>query len=357
MVRGTVWVGLCSAVGAFLLLPLMFALAMTPASQSASSQSTPIIVASFLPAPGSRWAEDFQKYVVPHIPAVMVRVDWNKIESTHGVYDFAPLDEKITPWTKQGKKVAIIVELVNDAVVGRGPNTSTPDYVFTAAWAEKCCKSKQLDTATCPFNSNPIPVAYEKPFVAAAEPFLAAVLQHLAANPAILYVRSGFAEGGENSPVCHRKWPGWSDRKWLDYFAEMSNYIGGLHSPVRFVNNASGLLGPEVADAEADLLHAAGLGIGMQSLRDTDKTNYEQGKPCSDDWCAWTTKYSNDFRYLQPAGNQATPLGLTVYVPFARKLGINALEIFNRDLLTAYDPNYPGYAEYGAAYRAALALP
>jgi hypothetical protein len=50
-------------------------------------------------------------------------------------------------------------------------------------------------------------------------------------------------------------------------------------------------------------------------------------------------------------------LGLTVYLPFARKLGVNALEIFNRDLLLAYDPNYPGYVEYGAAYRAALALP
>jgi hypothetical protein len=353
-VRGIIFVGLCIAAGALPLLPQPMASAPPSAPPA---QSSPIIVASFLPQPGSRWAADFQKYVVPHISAVMVRIDWQKIESTHGTYDFAPLDEKIDPWTKQGKKIAIIVELVSDAVVGRGPNTSTPAYVFTPAWAEKCCKSKPLDTATCPFNTNPIPVVYEKPFVAAAEPFLAAVLQHLASNPAVLYVRSGFAAGGENAPVCHGKWPGWSNRRWLDYFAEMSNYIQGLHSPVRFVNNANGVLGPEVADAEADLLHAAGLGIGMQALRDTDKTNYEQGKPCSDDWCAWTTKYSSDFRYLQPAGNQSTPLGLTVYLPFARKLGVNALEIFNRDLLLAYDPNYPGYVEYGAAYRAALALP
>lgn len=351
--RGKTFARLCAAVGGILLLSLERAPAAPP---TPSAHSNPLIVASFVPPPGSRWGADFQKYVVPHVDGVMVRVDWKQIESAQGSYDFAPLDREMTPWTKQGKKVAIIVSLLSDAIVGRGPNTATPAYVFSADWAQKCCKSKPLDTATCPFNSNPIPVVYERPFMAAAEPFIAAVLKHLEAGNSVLYVRAGFVEGGENAPVCHGDWPGWSKGKFLDYISEMSNYIAGLHSSVQFVSNANGAIGDEVAAAEADRMHAAGIGIGMQSLKDTDKDAYERGQPCEGGWCAWATKYPGDFRYLQPSGN-LSPGALAVYVPFARKLGINALEIFAKDLLVAYDPNYPGYVQYGAAFRAALALP
>jgi hypothetical protein len=351
MAKGVTLGFLGFAVGAMFLLSLP----ATPGEQRDSgSQSNPIIVAAFVPGPGLHWAEDFRKYVIPHVDAVMVRVDWNEIESTHGNYDFSALDRQIGAWAKLGKKSAVILSLQSDEIVGGGPNKATPKYVLSAAWAQQCCQSKPLNTVSCPFNSNPVPVVYEKPFVAAAQSVIAAALKHLEGNSSVLYMRAGYVEGGENTPICHAKWPGWSNEKFLQYFQEMTDYIAGLHSSVRFVQNANAFLGMEVADREADILHRAGFGIGMQNLKDTDKDADDRGKPCAGDWCAWARKYPRDFRYLQPSIKQSTPQALAVYLPLARKLGINALEIFPKDLLMAYAPNYPGYAENSAALRAAL---
>ncbi len=315
------------------------------------------IVASFLPSNQTQ-LDAFTNYVLPHISAVMVRIKWSQIESdsTQGIYNFTTLDAMISDWTGQDKNVAIIVQLNNDDVLGGAPDTAVPEYVYTAAWAQQCCNAPPLDVVQCHPSWSPFPMVYEEPFRAAAEPFLAAVLNHLDGNPNILYVRAGYAEGGENTPFCYWKWPGFSEQVFLDYFTEMTDFVAALHSTTRFVNNANGFMGLPMADTEAGILHARGVGIGMQALAVSDKTNYESGKPCHADWCAWATEYSSDYRYLQPS--IAEQLGdPVIYVPFAESFGINALEIFARDLLIAYNPEDPNYQQYHAAYQQAFGLP
>ena len=41
-------------------------------------------------------------------------------------------------------------------------------------------------------------------------------------------------------------------------------------------------------------------------------------------------------------------------LPFAASHKVNILEIYFQDWLLAYDPNYPGNAQYGAAYANAI---
>jgi hypothetical protein len=316
------------------------------------------IVASFLPSDKIR-LRAFNRYVVPHISAVMVRIDWSQIESNsaQGVYDFRTLDAELGHWTNQGKNVALLISLNDDGVLYGFPDPAVPAYVYTAAWALQCCNAPPLDTIQCQPGWSPFPAVYEKPFAAAAEPFLSAVLAHLDGNSHVLYVRPGFIEGGENTPVCHWIWPGLSKKVLLDYFTEMTNFVAGLHSTTRVVNNANAFMGGNpIADAEAAILHRAGVGIGMQDLSVADKTNYDNGKPCQDDWCAWATRYPDAYGYLQP-GNEEQLGDPTIYIPFAKSFHIAALEVYATDLLIAYDPNNEYYPQYHGAYQQAFGLP
>jgi hypothetical protein len=315
------------------------ALAQAPVSHSSTPAAQTAIVASFVPAPGSRYYNEFREYVLPHIDAVMVRVDWKEIETAPGKYDFTSIDDDLKAWPK----VVLIVSLVSDAITGHGPNRATPAWVLA--------KTK---IATCPYVPSGVPVAYDPPYVSSVKALLAALLQHLDGNPKLLYLRVGFVEGGENSPLCSRKWPGFTPEKFLAYIKDLSDFVAAQHVNVLSVSNASGALGNDYADAEADIFHSDKIGIGMQNLAATDELQHQSGKACNGNWCAWAKKYPMDFRYAQARVRQP-PEALPVYVRFAeQQFNLNALELFSNDLLTAYDPKDANYQQYGKSYRDAI---
>jgi hypothetical protein len=59
--------------------------------------------------------------------------------------------------------------------------------------------------------------------------------------------------------------------------------------------------------------------------------------------------------YFQTCGDNTCQTGsLTVILPWATSHGVTNIELYSADWLTACEPSYRGYAQYGAAYRAAL---
>jgi hypothetical protein len=319
------------------------------------------IVGSFIPTGGQTLA-DFQQYVLPHLANIMVRVDWDALEPDAGVFDFSSLDAEVALWADAGQRVVVVGSLVSDAVVGKeGKNTATPGWVGSAAWAQSCCNAPPLDFITCGSADagtlkGPMPNVFEAPYLAAAQPFIGALLRHLDSNPHIFYVRVGLMQGGENAPTCYREWPGWSNQQYLSYLSQMAHFAGAVQGNVIFTSDANGVLGLAYADAQADGFHDAGIGTGMEALDEMDAWSYAHGQSCQDDWCAWVSKYPADFHFLQPAMGQDAG-ALATYVPFAKSFPVDALEIFATDLSIAYNPNDPEYPTWGAAYRAALESP
>src|SRR5580698_10085893 len=142
------------------------------------------VVAAFIPAETeTKPFNDFLTYTMPAVDAVMVRLDWNQIETAQGIYDFSVLDQAVNDWHARNKKIALVLSLVSDAVVGGLPNTSTPAYVLA-----------QSSIVKCPFNQNGVPVAYDPNFSGPAQNFIKALLSHLeseVARSVIEYARIG----------------------------------------------------------------------------------------------------------------------------------------------------------------------
>lgn len=283
------------------------------------------------------------KYVMPHVDAIITRVDWAQLEPQYGAFEWRALDNTVASYAQSGKKTVVIGQLVSDAVVNGQPNTATPAWALAGVGITKCTLAPKG-----------VPILWSGEYQARAEAFIVALLRHFDGNANVLYVRVGYFEGGENCPLCAHSTTGYSQARVMQSVQEMTDYIHSSH-PVgtRFVNNCNGCQGDSYADQEGMIFAADGVGIGMQSVSAEDKTSFQQGKPCTGDWCAIFKAHAGSYLYLQPAVNQ--PLGsLPIYVPFARTFGTDAFELFNSDMDIAYDPTNPNYAKWGASYRAAI---
>jgi hypothetical protein len=317
---------------------------------------------------GNHLWSDFNTYVLtnPLVDGVNPALDWGKVETSEGVYDFSTFDTQIQHFIDFGKKINLIVR----PVANGGVNTITPAYVFTQTWADSLGVPKQ-DVVTCtgyPGNGQPntgMPIVYELPFNAAYRSFIAAVVAHYANNRNIGYIRIGLAEGGEVFPWCHSTIPGYSETIWVNYLAEMNAYISSLHPTMQVMAALNqvvehGTRNMAYPDFEAANALANGQGIGSQGWQQSDLTNYNAGLPCTSDWCKLFDRYTGQVPLeLQQAGpslaNGGTVTGsISDLIPFAMAHHTTIYEIYAEDLLTALDPAWPSYAQYGAAYRQAL---
>ena len=151
----------------------------------------------------------------------------------------------------------------------------------------------------------------------------------------------------------------------MNYLAEMNAYISSLHPTMQvmaalnqvFENGTPNMAYP---DFEAANAIAHGQGIGCQGWQQSDLTNYNAGLPCTSDWCKLFDRYTGQVPLeLQQVGpslaNGGTVTGsISDLIPFAMAHHTTIYEIYVEDLLTALDPAWPSYAQYGAAYRQAL---
>jgi hypothetical protein len=112
-----------------------------------------------------------------------------------------------------------------------------------------------------------------------------------------------------------------------------------------------------MADLEAANAVPLKVALGNEGLEASDITNYPT---CSGDWCNLWALYKGKIPLelqtiaaTDPTGNP--PVGsLTTILPFAVTHGATVMEVYTVDWLLAFDPNYPGFSTYGAAYAAAL---
>jgi hypothetical protein len=114
---------------------------------------------------------------------------------------------------------------------------------------------------------------------------------------------------------------------------------------------------PNVPSAVAATAVPAHIGFGSQGLQAADVTGYPR---CSSDWCNLFDQYAGmvplelqTIAASDPSGAGQTG-SLTTLVPFAISHHAAVLEIYYQDWLLAFDPSYPGYDQYGAAYAKVL---
>jgi hypothetical protein len=349
----------------------------------------------------------FLSSVLPHISGIAVSMPWSFIETSNatgdgsGGYDFSAFDAALQPFYAQGRAVNLIVWPATEGGDNDPSNGgSTPSYVFSAGYASAVGASNPEDMAVCPSysgdSSGPfysstqsgnggggswnvttssdlsgIPVSYELPFMTAYQNFIVQVIQHYNGNTAtpIGYIRFGFSEGGENSPLCNQFWPGYSDATYLGYVQTMTNFVKQQNPQMTILEDLHSL-GQESSEsastytqypvAESADAMTDSFGFGTNGLQASDITNFAANQPCDADWCNLFTPAGGfgynatlslqTLQWTDPTGQDTTnPTGsLTAIEPFAKAHAANNLELYEADLGLAFDA--ANYASYPNAY-------
>jgi len=233
----------------------------------AGGQNPPFVTEVFNPplTSGSSGYADFPTYIAPQITpggGILVYLAWSAVDNgttapcPESTCNWATFDSEIQAYVNYasmaGKYINLGVALVPE---NTGINTTTPGYVFSAAWATTLGSAPQdqavdadfpgdasnpacgavgtggglcptpangvwnvtacsaVPTGSCPNTSGSLadtsgyPVLYETPFMVAAETFLAQVVKHYSSHgsgsgptlaPHIGYIRVGFGIADEN---------------------------------------------------------------------------------------------------------------------------------------------------------------
>jgi hypothetical protein len=320
----------------------------------------PLVMAWNLPNQGNADYNDFQKYVVPNIDGVVVVMSWNKIETSQGVYSFTSFDNSLQTYVNAKKKIALVVW----AVTSGSPNTSTPSYVL-----------KQVPSVSCPAYSN-YPVVFNSFFQTRLQAFHAALVKHyntVSWKNQLAYIRLGIGGGGGAVIPCPGQLYPYSNPKnasglqntWTVYvdamYAAMKNDKASFPIEISMYGGNGPLVPITYPDTEAASGFNNGLGIGAESLSNSDITLSHSNNSCSNDWCNIFIRYPKAVVLgLQTIGaSDPTGKGLTgslvPLIPFAATFHPTTLELYRTDLEIAYDPNNVNYKKYGAAYRTAIA--
>ncbi|HEY6767898.1 MAG TPA: putative Ig domain-containing protein [Candidatus Sulfotelmatobacter sp.] len=298
---------------------------------------------------------DVQKYLLNNslVAGVNFWLEWGTVDkgpTSNPQYDFSAFDAAIAPWIAAGKKINVVVWAVSDTPVNNG----TPSYVFSNLGSSNIttCAGEKIPNY---FNS-----AFQLPYQA----FMKQVVKHFGSNGSIGYIRFGLGRGGETFPSQNfgsdpctstfvNKW-GWTDTTWTNYVNAMLAYESTLKSPKQLMVGLDSVDSNDMPDSEAAAAISMHIAIGNQGMKANDITKYPH---CSSDWCDLFAEYKNSNLPLElqtialssPQGN--APVGsLVTLLPFAVQNHATVLEIYTYDWLLAFDPSYPGYSTYGAAY-------
>ena len=305
-------------------------------------------------SPYQPYYADVQKYLLNNstVAGVAFWLEWATVDKGPTVspqYDFSAFDAQLAPWIAAGKKVNLIVWAVSSTPV----NNATPQYVFNNLGSS--------NITTCA--GEKVPNYFQSAFQLPYQAFLAQVVKHYAGNGSIGYIRIGLGRGGETWPAPNfgtdsctstfmNKW-GWTDTTWVNYVNAMLNYASTLKSPKRLMVGIDSYDSNSMPDSEAATAVTLHMAFGNQGMRATDITKYPH---CSSDWCNLFDQYTGNVPLELQTIELSNPAGtgnvgsLVTLLPFAVSHHATILEIYCYDWLLAFDPSYPGYSKYGAAY-------
>ncbi|MCI4373516.1 MAG: hypothetical protein L3K02_07745 [Thermoplasmata archaeon] len=306
---------------------------------------------------------DVQTYLLnnPVVCGADFWVPWSNVETgtvAQPLINFSSVDSGAAPWIAAGKVVNLIFQ-----IVGTGPQTQyLPSSVEAAVPTFQCNGSAVT------------PVEWNATFEAAYQAFVTAAVHHYDNRPGFGYLRFGFGFSGEvfpvenlNSPSCQKALAavGFSIPIWNNYVTGMISFEHGLDSKVQLMiapapiqwAGANNVTSVASAAAAAD-----GIGIGNEGFEVNDTTVVEpDGVGCGGHgWCQQFWRYSGviplelqTLSVTSPDG--AGPVGsLVTLLPFGVSQHAQIFELHLADWLVAFDPNYPGYVLYHAAYAQAL---
>jgi uncharacterized repeat protein (TIGR03803 family) len=289
----------------------------------------------------------------PNVAGQVVFVQWGVVNPSNGTYDWSSVESAIAPWWAAGKKTALVVWPVSDA---QGIIT-TPTYVLD-----------QLPPVISCSNFTSIPEFTAPAFVSAYSTFLAAFFAQYGSDPRIAYIRVGIGAGGETYPICpaaQQASYGLTQASWQSYvdsiLAVQSPLLGSV--PVQVALNCYGTPCPLVnpfgfPENVAALAAQYGMGIGKESLQESDVTAWNAGLPCDANWCELFQQTPGEYHNLQfsepTCADGACPVGSPIQLlPFAATLDADVVEMLaSTDLTIAYGP-VPG--PYTLAYQQAIA--
>lgn len=314
-------------------------------------------------SPHGNYYTDVGRYLIPNpdVCGADLWVRWNSIDQGPGAtpeYNFSRTDAALAPWVAAGKVVNLIFWSV-----GYGANsTYVPSGLLAGLPTIQCGSS-----AVTPLFWKP---AFEDPYRA----FVRAAVAHYGDLPGVGYLRFGLGTGGEvfpladvTAPGCEQKLnaTGFTVAGWDAYLTSMIQFEASLDSPhPLFVGLNSAVPGTNdnVSAVVSAAAAAHGMGIGSQGLQASAVVaDPITGAPaCNGGWCHYFNEYQGqiplELQTLGPSeANGSGPVGpLPPLLSYGLAEHAQVFELYYNDWLLAFDPAYPGYAQYHTAYAAAL---
>ena len=330
-----------------------------------------------------------------------------------GGYSYTAMDSTITgftgaaEWTGSDKVVLLLRVISNGST-----NSITPCYWLSPTYAATLsaptnnvcfCSAGQGATypGDKPANTNAcfttgtdttgVPVPFDVPFNTGYANLLSSYLPHINAaayKTSVAYSRnSGGGPGGEAFPHCavtikttYSYTTSQFQTAWKNNVASIATTLAGASPTFPVMGSMDGtcpdlqsgcIVSYGMADAEATTYTGHSFGIGSQGLSESDVTAFAAHGYTSGSTASSGTYCSGDFCYNFNTYPAATPLELQTIAAsnptgagtgslvdllnLATQVHATSAELYNQDLLIAYDPNYPQYSTYHTAYAAAIA--
>jgi hypothetical protein len=313
--------------------------------------------------PHNAYYSDVQTYLLhnPVLCGADFWVAWSSVESgsiEQPIFNFSAVDANAAPWIAAGKEVNLLFLSVGSTSQGQDVPSSVLSHVPTLQ-----CGNSTVD-----------PVEWNATFESAYQAFIAATIHHYEGMPGIGYLRFGLGDSGTPTPVSNITAPGcqsqlnnagFSLSVWTDYLTGMLAYEHSLQSTVPLLISIAPVYpdqGDNVSPTVAAAAVADGIGFGNEGFRASDASTVESdGVGCGGyGWCKQFWRFEGQVPLeLQTVAasspNGTGPVGsLVPLLPFGLSQHAQIFELYLDDWLTAFDPNYPGYALYHAEYATIL---
>jgi len=330
------------------------------------------VLSGATPLSQSTLGPSIQQYLVsnPDVCGGSVFVNWSRVDNgptSNPRYNWAQVDDLITPWAQAHKTVSI-------QLGGTGYSGNVLAGVPT--WLQP-----QLQTVTC--GSGATPVYWQSAYETNWQSLVTAFVQHYENNPNVAYIHVGVGTGAQtlvvgvkNAPACLSQWDAAGyERQWPAYVTQMISFVASLHAPVQLNVSFNDYANFPAADQIAAADAAAGIGFGFSGLQSSDAAAYAAHQMCGQtqaNWCALYDQYVGKMpmfvqtlqaSYPGPGVSGSTPQiqrqmeatgPLQPLLSTALAVHTQVFELYAQDWLLAFDPSYPGYAQYHAAYVQAL---
>ncbi len=293
----------------------------------------------------------------PNVCGASLFVNWSQVDRGPGAsprYDWSRVKQQMAPWEAAGKTVNLIVWGASES---SGVQLSTPRWVQSQVQMINCAGAR----------TEPTPVFWQPGYMNNWQAFIKKSVAEFASDPHVGYLRFGLGTGGEGlvspairQPACAAQWDAAGyQTAYPAYTREMITFEGSLHSPKQLdlgLNTFDGVPPPTTVGQDAA---QAGIGIGMQGLQAKDVVDVQNRRPCVVNWCAAFEQeagkiplHLQPLNATQPAGGLIGPLPPLLQTGLA--LHAQIFELNPKDLLTAFDPQSPDYAQYHQEYAQAI---